>query len=77
MLCWMRMCFASASERVNDLSHSAAVWRESRIRYREEHVPGSEHTNGFSPVCERMWEMSANRDVCGIPRRGQVAHSQV
>ena len=25
--------------------------------------PGREHIKGFSPVCERMCEMSAKRDV--------------
>lgn len=30
-----------------------------------EHVdlPGREHMKGFSPVCERMCDMSANREV--------------
>lgn len=40
-------------------------------------VPGSVHVNGFSPVCDRMWDIRAKRDVWARARRGHVAHSQV
>ena len=53
MLCWSRMCFAIASERVKDLSHS--IKRTSvEWSYYEEiqcNIPGRGQVNGFSPVC--------------------------
>ena len=76
MLCWRRMCFARASDRVKDLSHSVQGQTINETSGRLD-SPGREHINGFSPVCERMCEMSAKRDVCASPRRLHVDHSQV
>jgi hypothetical protein len=81
MLCWSRMCFARASERVNDLSHSkgqSLKGMKAKINeffFFEEwtrkgaNLPGLEHTKGFSPVCDRIWDIKANLEVWGKPRR--------
>jgi hypothetical protein len=62
-----------------------AFWHDSELSkrhsmfgvVRREHTPGRAHVNGFSPVWERMWEMSAKREVCGSPRRWHESHSHV
>ena len=69
------------SDRVKDLSHSKALVNEREAASGAVlllfYVPGTEHTKGFSPVCERQCETSAKRDVCTSPRRGHVAHSHL
>jgi len=70
------MCFASASERVNDLSHSENV-NHCTEAGKEGTLPGRRQIKGFSPVWDRMCEIKAKRDVWVKPLRRQDAHSQV
>ena len=62
MLCCNLICFASASERVNDLSHSK-TYQGIRPNNTRARLPGREQVNGFSPVCERICDIRAKRDV--------------
>lgn len=77
MLCCSRMCLARASDRVNDLTHSKWYLRNYFKASDSIHLPGRRQMNGFSPVCDRMWDMRAKRDVCGSPLRRHELHSQV
>ena len=73
------MCFASASDRENDLSHSVQYCELVSIgmnRATARDVPGRGQLNGFSPVWDRRCEMRANRDVWEIPLREHEDHSQ-
>ena len=66
ILCRRRRCLARASERVKDLSHAVIGLKPTSSRKNERYrcyIPGRGHVNGSSPVWERMWDMSAKRDV--------------
>ena len=66
ILCWRRRCSARASERVKDVWHAVIGLKLTSSRKKDKYgcyIPGRGHVNGFSPVWERMWDMSVKRDV--------------
>lgn len=78
---WALMCFVRWSERANALVQCGQLWGLSPVcerrcranssdRENRQSQPSLSQTNGFSPVCRRMWAFKCELLVYTFPQPG-------